>query len=779
MALPHFPRGRRAAALLVAGLLLAAAAASAQIMLPRWEAETVAGQPGRPGTIAGGPAVSRLTNPQALCASPLDAANPQLLVGTSEFFRTFSTTDNNTGTWFGAKSGSDLVGPIANVRLPTLYGCALAGTTVYYVSGTGGQGVFSVTDGIVTEHAVSLDQNIFLTQVAVFQNFLYIIDLSPTIHRCQITPANPAPTNCLSFPVGNTVNNGNVAQRGISVNARGVFIATSNRLVWCPLDLDVVGCSGTVFDDSAQFTDVHTAPPVLGSSTTTLIAASPVGVYRVTITSAAPAWSVEFIAGSQTGGATCNPAQNSNVHPPTFCSIYRVFALDAENVYLSITWQSILRYLHLPPVSVLYTFDRRPFPIGFDKGERINAQLRNLMDHQLVGADLLGPGGGSVNPDGALVELEWWDSVFQVMVPQTLFDVTTTRPLIDSAVFTTTLQDLTEYYELTNFTVMSDFNLLPTCNRTSMNTIEHDIANRARVGLSYPLVYTDPAVTTTINDNPNITQVKLLMPSAFGFFELGDTFNETTYPALVDTGLFPGPGHVLDAFARNLSESFLTPAVVATYPPEHVYTLNFSPMATYNFDQLSEEQLQQIRWFIQSQVEDQLRSCVPAGEPLDGGQSAYLDANPGSNGPDGRDGLFPGCVPKIGITNNTRYEVIGTNPAGTNYTVLIPETMAYPHIQECLDQFDKSTIPDWIENNTPVHYRRTCNTGCIVGVAVASAVVAAVLMVVLVIVVSKRRRLATVVAPAAVGAEPKFASTLEDDDGEYSTGNGNGNPLER
>lgn len=741
----HTSLATGAVLLLLLAAVILVPTSEAQLMDLERYGNIVAGQPNQGGFVNGPLGTNYLLDPFCMCGSYLssteDPNNELLLIGTARSFRTFNRTSTEVGDWFGGSEQLDIDGPLESASAATVYGCAKYDTSnpvIYYVTGT--SSVHYVHNDNVYSHEVA--NGIALQDIALYDNYLYMLSLSRQVFRCVISTSNPAPVACTEVVLsGSLPSSGDAGQRGITVNSRGLFIATATALSWFS---NPSSGTATLIQQSTSIAayDVHTL--LTSSSSPVMFVITSTSIYSVTLSGSS--WSITLFAGTGTPALCTSNGVNMDGPDPTFCGLYRLYIESEDEMYFTLPSMKIVRSLTLPPMEVNYTFYRHPFPIGFWLGdlypsEDIMAALLSLMDSELNG--LLGTSGVMVERDSGFVEPEWWNTQFTILVPQRDYDLTLTKPAIEGMTFDATLLKLADYYNLTDELIYTDFNILPTCSLSKMNIIEHDIASRSREALNYSLIYTNPGVTETINGNPNITYFKLLMPSPFGSATASDPYNMTTPETLATVD-----------FADLIIEY-----VRASYSndPEHVYNILFSPESEFPFKKLSPEKLQQIRWIIRQIVEERLRECARVqNEPEDGGQGEVI-----ANGdPD----LIPGCVPQIGITNQT-YVDISSDPEryNTGYTIFIPDTMNYSEITKCLDGTDWSFISDWIGNNTATKNTK-CDTGCIVAIAVVSAVVACVLIVILVVLISKRMRLATVVAPGAAGGNPEFSSTIQDDE---------------
>lgn len=205
---------------------------------------------------------------------------------------------------------------------------------------------------------------------------------------------------------------------------------------------------------------------------------------------------------------------------------------------------------------------------------------------------------------------------------------------------------------------------------------------------------------------------------------------------------------------------------------ERAYHLVF-PGAIFYFDRLNPNQVIALRWEVQHAVQDRLAFCARESGDASGGGINTSNTN----------GLVPGCTSFIGITNMTRLLLPGVVEPNFTYDVFIPPNYNYTfNITQCLDTADWSDILAWLDAIFAVSSpRKACGTGCIVGIAVACAVIATMLAILLIVLVSKRRRLAVVLAPPAQMTylnQPKFVSSFNtEQDEEEDIAGSRGNPL--
>lgn len=770
-------------------LCAAGCAVHAQSMTLVRETEIVAGIPGAIGSVDGYPGTSTFFNPTGLCNSPFHLLNgntpttavsvryANLLVGSTNYFRVFNRSNSYLGKWFGraplSNEPDNSDGPIATATVSGAFSCtsgtvASASTNyaiTYYVVGS--SDVRWVVQDVVYSYTV--DATAQFSALAWSGTYLYLLHQSESaVHRCDVgdsAATNFAPYNCVrvSLDLGNWLTDPSQRARGIAASSTGIFIATGAALnYYSAFSFTLVASIDTI-----PFVDVRFG----ASNTNELYAASWTALYSISI--GVNTITATVIEGTESGNLDCIPSINNNVDgaSPTFCGIFRIFPISIDAIYITNAVASTLRELLLPPVVVPYVFVRRPFPIGFVGEEYIMPSLYTLMDTN-VNSHLATTTDDRVTVDTTTgyVDSTNWDTNFTLDVPQRAYDITATRPAIASTNFSDVLAALDVYYNRTNEFIYGDRNLLPTCNRTKMFAIERRVGEGARTALGYPLIYTDPTATMTINDNPNITATKLLMPASFGYGEIDyNLYNETTHPALTRT---------------DFNTLFLD-VMPTVYEPDRQYLVSL-PEQPYNFTGLSAERRTAARWIVLDIINKRLKECALANGDTGDHLYNWSDYNSDSSNSfwdAAVEDLYPNCVSQVGLTNETQVLRPGYTGSFTEYDVYVPEDFDYSfNISQCLDGTDWSPLERYLNSTTVSRSTTKCGTGCIVGIAVAAAVVAAIIIAVIVVLTSKRRRLATVVAAPNQGVfQPKFASTVSQNDTDeyYEVGDetSNQNPL--
>ncbi|KAG5510297.1 hypothetical protein JKF63_07625 [Porcisia hertigi] len=713
---------------------------------------TVAGGPEGVDDVEGPVGTSRIMNPFPICANvdPTDPSGTMLLIGGASYFFTLNRFTTYLGFWFGKGKHNVNSGPIESVQLKGLYGCATlppssSGSsttgTVYYVQHDGY--LYWVTNNVVSMTPVGSGVNLF--DVSIRNDDLYLLTSSNAVYQCSI-PAGGVVTGSACSVIVLTGSQDYIGLskstrfKGFVVTAQGIFITLNSKLYWFALNGAFIGATL----DGVRFVDVKLShySDTLTGETRDLVAASTSAVYSIT----ASGTSITYTLIAGTEKQECNPVLDNVDSPtnPTFCGITRIYPLNRDSVYVTISTTGTVRAVVVANTTISNTIARTPFPVKFEDSASAMPLMLGSMDLELMlGCDIAFP-NVAIDPASVALNDMTWDTTFPVHLSNRFFS-DAAKATITSTTFMRSLHMLGGYYNRTNQFVFGDWNVLPMCRQSKMLSIERAIADNARAVLKYEHIYTSNAYKFTVNGQPNLTLVKLLMPSAFGTLwdRTGFVENQTT-PSLLMTVDF-------------------TAAILATvreaYQPDHVYDQIFLS-DQYPLHILTEAQQQEARWVIYDIVTKQLLRCA--------------QDTPASSSDSSEDGdLVPGCVPRVGITNLTEIPVIGLPIVNYGITFFVPEEMYYNfQIKSCLDQIDWKDLLDYLEIALRTNTRK-CDTGCIVGIAVVCAVVAAILVVVVVILTSKRRRLATVVAPAAT-SEPKFISTLDVTSEESSR-----NPLHR
>lgn len=743
-----------AAAALLMALVAAAAVAPTTARAYDHAGITVAGALMVGQNLQGTAGTSRILNPFAICANfdTADVEDTTLLIGGASYFFTLNRYSTYLGFWYGQGSMNLNSGPIDKVRLTGVFGCVtlrpnpsngLPTSIVYYVQNDGF--LYWVSNSIV--YLTQVESGISLFDVTVYNNSVYLLSAQNVIYRCGIgaggAVVGSACTQILltGSPAFHQLIAVSSDFRGFAVSASGIVVAPTADLFWFNLSGAFISKSaGVTFVDAKFTTNRDTA----NRGAPVLMAASTSAVY--TVATSGPSITYTLVSGKETG--RCNPALNNvdSDTSPTFCGIARIYPLSTDMVYMTTGGASVVRAILVGNTTVHDTITRTPFPVYFLDNSSIMPLMLDGMNYELVANSDIPFPYVAINEFTPEVGDSTWDTSFSVDVSNRFFSTASSAAVI-STPFMGSLHGLQAYYNRTNQILFGDPNVLPMCNLTKMHMIERAVAADARAALQYPYIYTSRAQNFTVNAQPNLTLLKLLMPYPFGeILNESGFFENTTTPA---------------ALANVHFNKTMLAAVRNAYAPDFVYDSIFAGNA-FPFHILTAAQQQVVRWVIYMAIQEQLAKCAE-------NTPSYPDSDSSSS--DSHDDMVPGCVPRVGISNLTEQMIPGLPYSNFNITFFIPESLHYTFsISRCLDGTDWTNVTDYLQNAT-ITSTRECGTGCIVSIAVASAVVAAILVVVIVIVTSKRRRLATVVAPALT-VEPKFASTLD-----VTSEEGSRNPL--
>lgn len=745
--------------------LYAAGLASAQKMpLEPW-GSTVIGLYNTGGAVGGLPGTSRISNPASICFSygTQTTSEPgtltsldSLAVGALGYVRSFNRSTNMSGTFFGTGRGSvNVGGTFAEAQVSQPYACVRYGQTttsgtVYYV--TSDAYVYWMQDNVVSMFLV--DQRTqgaaAFVGLAVYGDFLYLIgQLTFEVHRCTLRASTPQPVDCQTFTL-QRLPQVKVNQVGLAVNARALFITTTTGLYAYDLGTRQLLASTVTI----PFVDVQ-----YNAAEDVLYAMSRFALYQVTL-STTNQLTTELIAGTEKSVSTpcLTSADNQDGQYPLLCNPYKLHAVSSDSMYITLMGFQVVRRIAFPPVGVPLNFFRRPFPVGMTGADATMTLLISELNPVLQAAT--GSSRAAVDEAAIVINSTWWSTEALVRVPQRDYDLTTTTPAIRTASYSTVLQSLEVYYNRTDEVVYSDPNFLPTCDVEAMHAIEQAIAARARDVLQYPIIYTDPAKTVTIGGNPNITLVKLLMPAVF---------NNATTQNLLQT-------------VANFSH-YILEAMHTALPDNRTATITFSN-EEFPFEQLNAAGQQEARFLIQQMVTERLAWCARSLNPPQDAGPTINDTAPSNGSVDGGQttGLVPFCTSRVGVTNATVSQQWGQTGTVSSFQIFVPNGFEYTFAaSKCVDGMDWEKLQWWMTNHTVIVIHKKCGTGCIVGIAVASAVVAALLMVLLVVWTSKRKRLAGAVVPATV--VPKFQSSLDSEEETNGTTNNaadrsrNPNPL--
>ncbi|EPY29251.1 beta-glucosidase Adg3 (putative) [Strigomonas culicis] len=735
--------------LALALLLVAAPADAVSINLTRY-GYTVAGTLSSRGSVDGTPGVSRFQNPFALCGShnATDTDDLEFLISDNYRMRIFTRASTTLSTWFdNGGTGSSVDGPLstsdASVAVGTIsnvMGChkyRYNSSMVFTFFVTQKNTIRYIFNDYIYTYTYTENTGLQFTSVTTYgTSRLYALSTTNSVLSCTLSTTSPYISACSILTLSSVASSSII--KGIAPTSTGFLITTGSTI-----NLYVVAGTSASLEASVSgaFLDVQQAPNGIYFAVTSS------AIYRLVVGSTTLAAYVH--AGTESD--SCSPSTN-NVDglEPTYCGIQRILPYSANEIYVALPGQYVLRSLILPPVQVPIFFGRLPFPIGFVDESAILPTL--IADINAALNSSVNAGNTSMqqiyypylDESTGVVDTTTWNTNYMVLVPQQAFDNALTVDQIWAADYSATLSALNAYYSRTNEVYYGDNNVMPVANRTKQFLVEQRIAAYARSQLGYALIYTGKTFQTSA---VNVSGVKVLMPASYG---------TTANHAL----LFPSDSAV---------KAMLLQAVRDSYPSSSKYNVSFSG-DTYNFARLDDEQTMEARWWIQRFVMQRVRSCA-ASDSNPSGDGSTMVVNGGSSetsvtGIGGGNGPELTAVPIVGITNQTVAAGVGSSYSTYNYELFLPEGYNFTgtKFSACMNATDWSTFVVWI-NAQPTKAKKTCNTGCIVGIAVASAVVACILIAVIVVVTSKRRRLATVVVPTENGvARPKFSSTVDLDE---------------
>ncbi|ORC86879.1 uncharacterized protein TM35_000251750 [Trypanosoma theileri] len=719
---------RSSPSLLFPLLLIAAVAAvgccSAALMDLVYEAETVAGRYGVQGTTNGLPGVSLLNDPAAVCQGLTD---DQIVIGDSTHFRAYSRSTQETTTLFGTDTAGSVDGSWATAQVSLPVSCTRANLNngarvVYFVQGSSAVRYFTST----TVGSVTVDPNLSFTGVTTDRNLnpngvatkIYLTEQTKdNVWQCSIG-ADGVPTGCILLSGFLSDINRYIA---VAVVPEGILVVgegpSSTGLVWFTNAGDNVSLIPNAI------VDVKALP------NGKIYASTADELYHVTLWSENKSIVLNRFAGDISG--PCPPVKDGQ--NPNFCGNKRLLVIAENEMYVVSKLYNTMRSVLLPPVEIPDVLSRPPLPVGFPDENDIMPNLRGRMNTALNSH--LSTSDTIVGPNSFVVNDTTWLTNFSVLVQQRSFDNDTTEDLVLSTNYVDMETLLREYYARTNYVVFMDTNIVPYCDDAKLFAMEHGIVAIVRGVLQFPRIYADPPLAVTINNIPNISTMKLLMSATFG--------NDTTTTLLEDV---------------NLTDVSLE-VIRQLYMPDNVVRLSF-PTPRFDFSGLTKEHENDLRWAILQAVRARLAICEELVHPG------------GTTTPDPGAGSGSGAECEATITNRTEIPVsLQPDIISNDYEVFVPDRYDF-NVTQCLDGMDWGWLEKYLNDHKNEIYRREskCNRGCIIGVAVAAAVVLTALIALLVVLTSKRRRLAAVVAPP----DPKFKSTLEEEDLELASSN----PLE-
>ncbi|KPA75984.1 hypothetical protein ABB37_08136 [Leptomonas pyrrhocoris] len=700
--------------------------------------------------------VNSILAPSSLCGGydPLNA-DSVIMVGAANYMFTLNRYSTQLNFFFGNPNASGSTvdwttatsAPFGTIRLSSpIYACVTtprtaSNSTIFYVSNDRYLYRADPDTQLIYATAIAEDPATeYMWDLALYNNKIYVLTTNRVVYACDyVNAVTCVKVNIRGDAAFNAIVTPTRPKLGIAVSRDGIFIAPESNLYWFSLS----GVMVAKTPDAVTYVDVSFTQDQnpLARAATSLMAASTTNLYSIALAN----------------NALTPTLLTTTAYPDP---LQRIYPLTLDNVLISQPTPNLVRWTTYDNTSVASAFDQTPYPVGFVDQSTVVPLLLSYMNYELVQvAGTVPYPSVAINASTLAVDPPTWTTAFGVDVSNHYYTPDLGAAIQNASAsggYPLSMRALHSYYNRTNEMIGGDYNLLPLCNVTKMTSIRHSLAADVRTLLRYPLIYTGEPRPFTVNGQPNLTLIKLIMPSPFGTYlnESSFTANATT-PRLLAT---------YDAATRMVVYTRVN------YPTSRIFDALF-PLSSYpRFASLTDAEKQTLRWAVYADVMAQLAKCAAAaGGSNSSGSNGGGDGSGGNGGSgDGGDDMVPGCVPRVGIDNMTQYAVPGVSPTPFNFTVFVPEGLYKNfNVTSCLDGTDWTNVNEY--NSTLTPKKTKCGTGCIVGVAVASAVVAAVLVVVIVILTSKRRRLATVIVPMS-NTEPKFSSTV-DADSNYESGN--------
>nr|CCC49734.1 conserved hypothetical protein [Trypanosoma vivax Y486] len=703
-------------------LLLVLAAATAvggkaanHTLHPR-RAERVSGQQGVQKTVDGLANTSLLNEPRALCRGLTD---DMIIVGGNSKFRAYSRSRKEMTTLFGTKrQGSNTKDgnySVATVDKPSscTRGSVGGKPMVYFVEETTKSlRYFDAT--AVGSHTSSVGGA--LSAVTLYQNDLYVTDETQNkVLKCS-TSADGKPAGCSNF---STSVCDLMKPSAIAVTAQGVFVVGQNRTASAKHSLCWLGMSGgsqVVSTLDGPFTDVF------ATESGKLYAASETQLFSIAADSNGKKLTKTHFAGSDEHSQVTTEGEKFALG-----AVSRLLVLSEHEMYVVSNKLHTMHALVKPPVVLQLVYKGRPFPVSFNDSairEAIVANMTSAINKALGTTDTV------VDPQSIRVDPETWETHFSVIVQQSYFNATT-EPVLRAMSFPSAVQLSDEYHGGTNVLVHMDSTLVPYCDEASLDTLRRRVAGEAARLLKFQHIYADmPAEADAAN---NITVIKLLLPASLD--------NNATSALLAEADL-TAFAHAVAGGMRGAGNS-VNVTIVST---------------PFDVPVLDE---QQRRWFVHDAVLAQLEECreLASGE----GGLAVGDAVTGNSSAGGS--IAAACKSTVSNATNTQ------NPdppfeKRSDYTVYLSKRYDF-NVSACVDGIDWLQLEHKLTNtSTEVDavVKSACGRGCIIALAITTALIVSALVVAVVVLTSKRRRLAAVVAPS----RPKFTSTLDEDEADFA-----------
>lgn len=678
---------------------------------------TVAGIPGQVGNTNGYPGTSLLTNPTALCSSPVpySGVGPNdVLLGTRNAFRTLNSTSWDAGYWFGIPSGNGIptTGNISTVSLSNPYGCEVVtslNNTLFFVQGDGN--LYTV-ENASTLYSYVINAGMSFVDVSYYDGKVYMVTVSQIVFQCDVNETDVH--GCVQLQIQGVEENG-AGQVGIAVSAEGVFVATGAKLRWFS------SSGGSIYSLDIPAVAVH----FMVERADVLVAATSTAVYTIEI-SKSYALDATLIGGSATSSTTCSTFTDYD-KSTTFCGIYRIYPVEYDSIFISTPSLATVRLLSYPQVKIVISIEI-PFADGMKGAEDVVSAVYDSLDKSVQTAlsNMVPPVSSSVLSRIGVNQSDTtispgntsWITNISVLIPQLDFSGEDMENATRDADYSAAI-DLTEaYYSKTNFIVFTDAILVDLANGTTKFVVSNSTAFASRSALEYPLIYSDLPKQSNPSDRAKYANytlfIKILMPVVFG--ESSSNVINTTTGSLLSMINF---------------DTEIINSMKKAYAPWQQGILSFQE-STYHLSEYSVLDQQAIRLRLRATLGMRFKSC------------AKSVTNPNNL--------------QTGVSNRTLVAAsLNNGVAFSEYFIFAPDIYTDLDVQQCIDDTDWSAFLDWLKGLR--QSSSTCNEGCAIAIAVVVAVIVILLIILLIVYVSKRRRLAVVLAPK-LPQKPQFVSTV-------------------
>lgn len=679
---------------------------------------TVAGIPGQVGNTNGFPGTSLLTNPTALCSSPVDYSGGrpnQVLIGARNAFRTLNSTSWEAGYWFGKPSGDGIptTGNISTVSLSNPYGCEVATSLNNILFFVQGDGNLYTVEKAGTLYSYVIDEKMSFVDVSYYDGKVYVVTLSQIVFQCDVSETDVQ--GCVQLQIEDVEENG-AGQAGIAVSATGVFVATGEQLRW------LSSSGGSIFSLDIPAVAVHFMVERAG----VLIVATSTAVYTVEVETANVLKST-LIGGSSTSSTTCSTFTDYD-KSTTFCGIYRIYPVEYDSIFISTPSLATVRLLSYPQVKIVISFEI-PFADGMKNAEDVVSAVYDSLDKSVQTAlsNMVPPLSPSVLPYIGVNQSDTtispgntsWITNISVLVPQLDFSGEDMEKAIREADYTDAVNITEAYYSKTDFIVFTDAILVDLANATTKFVVSNSTAFASRSALEYPLIYSDLPKQSNPSDTAKYANytlfIKLLMPVVFG--------ESTSNVANTTTGSLLSMINFGTVIINSMKKA---------YAPWQQGILSFQE-STYHLSEYSDVDQQAIRLRLRETLGMRFKSCAKSV-------------------------VGPNNL-QTGVSNRTLVVAsLNNGVAFSEYFVFAPDIYTDLDVQKCIDDTDWSGFLDWLKGLR--QSSSTCGEGCAIAIAVVVAVIVILLIILLIVYVSKRRRLAVVLAPK-LPQKPQFIPTVD------------------